>query len=158
MRGVIINIVLYQPEKPLNTGNIGRTCVLTNSKLHLIKPFNFSLSDKEIRRAGLDYWQYLDLELHESFEEFYNKYKDEKIYISTTKASRYYTDVKYSYNDFLLFGKESSGLPEYIRNIFDGYEIRVPMEKNSKRSLNISNTANIILYEALRQLDFPGMI
>lgn len=152
-----LNIVLFQPEIPQNTGNIARTCVLTNSKLHLIKPLGFSLEEKHLKRAGLDYWQYLDMEIHESYEEFREKYKEGNFYFSTTKASKIYTEVQYSEGDFIIFGKESAGLPDYIRDSnIDGL-IRVPMLQTSTRSLNLSNTVAIVAYEVMRQMNFPNM-
>lgn len=152
-----LNIVLYQPEIPQNTGNIARTCVLTNSKLHLIKPLGFSLDEKHLKRAGLDYWQYLDLEIHESYEDFRNKYKEANIYLSTTKRSRIYSDVTFQEGDFIIFGRESSGVPEYIREDIKDNCIRVPMINTTTRSLNLSNSVSIVAYEALRQLGFPNM-
>ncbi len=152
-----LNIVLYQPEIPQNTGNIARTCVLTNSKLHLIKPLGFSLDEKHLKRAGLDYWQYLDLEIHESYEDFRNKYKEANIYLSTTKRSRIYSDVTFKEGDFIMFGRESSGVPEHIREDIKDNCIRVPMINTSTRSLNLSNSVSIVAYEALRQLGFPNM-
>lgn len=152
------NIVLFEPEKPLNTGNIGRTCVLTSSKLHLIKPFSFSLDEKEVRRAGLDYWKDVDLEIHENFYEFYEKYKRNNMYICTTKGKKFYTESSFKKGDFFIFGKESSGLPKEIMDIIeDNNKIKVPMINTTTRSLNLANTANIILYEALRQTGFPNM-
>ncbi|GIM29476.1 putative tRNA (cytidine(34)-2'-O)-methyltransferase [Clostridium polyendosporum] len=150
-----LNIVLYQPEIPQNTGNIARTCVLTNSKLHLIKPLGFSLDEKQLKRAGLDYWQYLDLEIHESYEAFIEKYRDARIFLASTHASKFYDEVEYKEGDFIMFGRESSGVPEYVHNEIDG--IRIPMINTSTRSLNISNTAAIVAYEALRQIGFPNM-
>ncbi|AID45274.1 RNA methyltransferase [Candidatus Arthromitus sp. SFB-mouse-Japan] len=152
------NIVLFEPEKPLNTGNIGRTCVLTNSKLHLIKPFNFSLDDKNVRRAGLDYWKEVDLYLYENFYDFYEKYREHNIYICTTKGKKFYTESIFKEGDCFLFGKESQGLPEEIMDIIkDENKIRIPMINTTTRSLNVANTANIVLYEALRQVGFPNM-
>lgn len=152
-----LNIVLYQPEIPQNTGNIARTCVLTDSKLHLIKPLGFSLDEKHLKRAGLDYWQYLDLEIHESYEDFRNKYKEANIYLSTTKRSRIYSQVTFKEGDFIMFGRESSGVPEYIREDIKDNCIRVPMINTTTRSLNLSNSVSIVAYEALRQLGFPNM-
>lgn len=155
---MFFNIVLFEPEKPLNVGNIGRTCVLTNSKLHLIKPFNFSLEDKHVKRAGLDYWKNVDLSVYENFYEFYEKYKKHNIYICSTKGKKFYTENLFKYGDCFLFGKESKGLPEEIMNIIDdNYKIRVPMINTTTRSLNLANTTNIILYEALRQNGFLNM-
>lgn len=150
-----LNIVLYQPEIPQNTGNIARTCVLTNSKLHLIKPIGFSLDEKHLKRAGLDYWSQLKLEVHESYESFMEKYGDRKIYLSSTHAEETYADVSYKEGDFIMFGRESSGVPEDVHNAC--YGIRVPMISTSTRSLNLSNTVAIVAYEALRQVGFPNM-
>lgn len=152
-----LNIVLFEPEIPQNTGNIARTCVLTNSKLHLIKPLGFSLDEKHLKRAGLDYWQYLQMEIHESYEQLREKYKDANFYFSTTKGAKTYTEVEYKEGDFIIFGKESAGLPDNIRNSNLDKLIRVPMLQTSTRSLNLSNTVAIVVYEALRQMDFPNM-
>lgn len=150
-----LNIVLYQPEIPQNTGNIARTCVLTNSKLHLIKPLGFDINEKQVRRAGLDYWKELDLEIHESYEDFIKKYGDKKIFLSTTHSGEHFDEVSFKEGDFIMFGRESSGVPENVHNSHEG--IRVPMIKSSTRSLNLSNTVAIIAYEALRQIGFPNM-
>ena len=150
-----LNIVLYQPEIPQNTGNIARTCVLTNSKLHLIKPLGFELDEKHLRRAGLDYWKYLDLEVHESYEDFMKKYGDKRIFLSTTHGGEYYDEVSFNEDDFIMFGKESAGVPESVHE--DLENIRVPMLPTSNRSLNLSNTVAIVAYEALRQIGFPNM-
>ena len=150
-----LNIVLYQPEIPQNTGNIARTCVLTNSTLHLIKPMKFKMDDKQVKRAGLDYWSELKLEIHESYEDFMRKYGDKKIYLATTHGGEHYDEVSFKEGDFIMFGRESSGVPEEVHNAHEG--IRVPMIKTSTRSLNLSNTVAIIAYEALRQIGFPEM-
>ena len=150
-----LNIVLYQPEIPQNTGNIARTCVLTNSTLHLIKPMKFKIDDKQVKRAGLDYWSELKLEIHESYEDFMRKYGDKKIYLATTHGGEHYDEVSFKEGDFIMFGRESSGVPEEVHNAHEG--IRVPMIKKSTRSLNLSNTVAIIAYEALRQIGFPEM-
>lgn len=152
-----LNIVLFQPEIPQNTGNIARTCVLTDSKLHLIKPLGFSLDEKHLRRAGLDYWKYLDLSIYESYEELREKYKDSNFYFSTTHGDNYYDEVKFKSGDFIVFGRESSGLPDEIKNNNLDKCIRVPMLSSSTRSLNLSNTVSVVAYEALRQLGFPNM-
>ena len=152
-----LNIVLFQPEIPQNTGNIGRTCVLTDCKLHLIKPLGFSLEEKQLKRAGLDYWPYLDVEIHESYEALREKYKEETFYYSTTKSSRFYSEVQYKKGDFIIFGRESSGLPDSVRDSDPERCIRVPMVSSSTRSLNLSNTVAIMTYEALRQIGFPEM-
>ncbi|MDT8717902.1 tRNA (cytidine(34)-2'-O)-methyltransferase [Clostridium sp. 19966] len=152
-----LNIVLFQPEIPQNTGNIGRTCVLTNSTLHLIKPLGFDLGEKQVRRAGLDYWPQLKLEMHESYEDLRAKYPDATFYFSTTKGSKYYNEVEFKSGDFIVFGRESSGLPDYIREENKENLIRLPMLETSTRSLNLSNTVAIVAYEALRQMEFPNM-
>ncbi|SKA93471.1 tRNA (cytidine/uridine-2'-O-)-methyltransferase [Caloramator quimbayensis] len=152
-----LNIVLYQPEIPQNTGNIGRTCVLTNSKLHLIKPLGFTIDDKQLKRAGLDYWPKLQVVYYENFEEFFDKNKNNRIFLSTTKAEKIYSEVKYEQGDFIMFGRESSGIPQYIRDLLKDTMIRVPMIEDSERSLNLSNTVSIVVYEALKQMGFPNM-
>jgi tRNA (cytidine/uridine-2'-O-)-methyltransferase len=152
-----LNIVLYQPEIPQNTGNIGRTCVLTNSALHLIRPLGFEINDKNLKRAGLDYWSQLELYYYDDFEDFYNKHKDKKIFLSTTKATAYYNEALYSKGDFIMFGRESSGVPEEVREMLKDNLIKIPMIQTSERSLNISNTVSIVTYEALRQIGFPSM-
>lgn len=155
--GMNLNIVLHEPEIPQNTGNIARTCVLTNSRLHLIKPLGFQLSDKYLKRAGLDYWKYLDISIYESFEELREKYKDSAFYYSTTKAKKFYNQVSYKKGDFIVFGKETKGLPDHIRSMEPDNLIRVPMVETTTRSLNLSNTVSIVAYEALRQMGFPYM-
>ena len=153
-----INIVLHEPEIPHNTGAIARTCVLTNSKLHLIKPFGFDLDDKHLKRAGLDYWKYLDLTIYENLDEFFEKNKDINFYLATTKTNNIYSDVKFKDGDFIFFGKETAGLPEDLINKYSERAIRIPMIKDLKRSLNLANSCTVILYEALRQLDFMNLI
>lgn len=154
-----INIVLYQPEIPPNTGNIARSCAITGAKLHLIKPLGFSIDDKHVKRAGLDYWHLLDLEVHESLEDFLNKYGDRELFFSSTKATQYYHEVSYSEDCFIVFGKETSGLPAEIHEQYGHRRIKIPMLQNeAARSLNLSNSAAIIMYEALRQLNFKGLI
>lgn len=152
-----LNIVLFEPEIPQNTGNIARTCVLTGCKLHLIKPLGFSLDEKHLRRAGLDYWKYLDLTVYESYDELREKYNDADFYFSTTHGNKYYNDVAYKEGDFIIFGKESAGLPDRIRESDPERCIRVPMIQTTTRSLNLSNSVAIVAYEALRQLGFPDM-
>lgn len=150
-----LNIVLYKPEIPQNTGNIARTCVLTDSVLHLIKPLGFSIDDKAVKRSGLDYWKDLKLEVHESYEDFMAKYGDRRIFLATTHGGKFYSEESYEPGDFIMFGRESSGVPEEVHNAHKG--IRIPMIKTSTRSLNLSNTVCAIAYEALRQMDFPNM-
>ena len=150
-----INVVLVEPEIPQNTGNIARTCVLTDSVLHLIKPLGFSIDDKAVKRSGLDYWKDLKLEVHESYEDFMAKYGEQRIFLATTHGGKFYNEESYKPGDFIMFGKESSGVPEEVHNAHKG--IRIPMIKTSTRSLNLSNTVCTIAYEALRQMDFPNM-
>lgn len=151
-----MNIVLHEPEIPANTGNIGRTCVATGTSLHLVKPLGFDISDKAVRRAGMDYWKELDLHVYEDFEEFVEKNPGARIYMATTKARKAYTEVEYKGNDFIMFGKESAGIPEEILVKYEDTSVRIPMI-GEIRSLNLSNSVSIILYEALRQQDFEGM-
>lgn len=154
----MIHIVLVEPEIPPNTGNIARTAAATGSVLHLVKPLGFSIEEKALRRAGLDYWSYVKLEVHESFEDFLKKYEGRRMWLSTTKADKLYTDADFKDEDMILFGKETAGLPkEYIDSHKD-QAIRIPMSEDTRlRSFNLSNAANIVLFEALRQLDFPGL-
>ncbi len=151
-----MNIVLFQPEIPANTGNIGRTCVATDTKLHLIEPLGFHLNEKEIKRAGMDYWEHLDVTRYINFEEFLEKNPGAKIWMATTKAKHVYTDVSYGPDDFIMFGKESAGIPEEILVEHEETCIRIPMLEKI-RSLNLSNSVAIVLYEALRQNDFSHM-
>ncbi len=151
-----LNIVLLEPEIPHNTGAIGRTCVATNTSLHLIKPLGFGVDDKSVKRAGLDYWDELDVHVYENYEDFLTKNPNATIYMGTTKALQTYADVTYKENDFIMFGKESKGIPEEILLANKENCIRIPMlEKH--RSLNLANSASIILYEALRQTGFEGL-
>jgi len=151
-----MQIILLEPEIPHNTGSIGRTCVATGTSLHLIHPLGFSLDQKAIRRAGLDYWDQLKLYRHASFEAFLEKYPKARIFMATTKAKRTYTDVQYDKNSFIMFGKESAGIPEDILLDYEATCIRIPMI-NGMRSLNLSNSVSIILYEAYRQQKFDYM-
>ena len=151
-----MNIVLHDPEIPANTGNIGRTCVATGTSLHLIKPLGFSLDEKHLRRAGMDYWRDLDLHVYENFQDFLDKNPGAKIYMATTKAHQNYSDVSYEPDCFLMFGKESAGIPEEILVDYEDTCVRIPMKENI-RSLNLSNSVAVLLYEALRQNDFAQM-
>jgi tRNA (cytidine/uridine-2'-O-)-methyltransferase len=151
-----MNIVLLEPEIPANTGNIGRTCVATGTKLHLIEPMGFRLSEKEIRRAGLDYWKDLDLAVYDNYQDFLEKNPKAKIYMATTKAQYSHTQVAYDPDCFIMFGKESAGIPEELLLANKENTIRIPMIGDI-RSLNLGNSVAIILYEALRQNDFEGM-
>ena len=151
-----MNIILHKPEIPANTGNIGRTCVATGTALHLIRPLGFDISDKAVRRAGMDYWKDLELYVYEDFNDFVSKNPNARIYMATTKAKKAYTEVIYEENDFIMFGKESAGIPEEILIKYEDTSVRIPMI-GEIRSLNLSNSVAIMLYEALRQQDFEGM-
>lgn len=151
-----MNIVLLEPEIPANTGNIGRTCVATGTKLHLIEPLGFRLNEKEIKRAGMDYWKDLDVTVYDSYEDFLTKNPNAKIYMATTKAVHAYTHVSYEPDCFIMFGKESAGIPEEILLQNKENSVRIPMI-GEIRSLNLANSVAIVLYEALRQNDFEGM-
>lgn len=151
-----MHIILHQPEIPANTGNIGRTCVATGTSLHLIEPLGFRLNEKEIKRAGMDYWEHLDVTRYINFDEFKAKHLSAKIWMATTKAKHVYTDVSFDSNDFIMFGKESAGIPEEILVDYEATCIRIPMLPQI-RSLNLSNSVAIVLYEALRQQNFRDM-
>ncbi|MCI9592644.1 MAG: tRNA (cytidine(34)-2'-O)-methyltransferase [Lachnospiraceae bacterium] len=151
-----MNIVLYEPEMPANTGNIGRTCVATQTRLHLIEPLGFKLNEKAVKKAGLDYWDKLDVRVYCNFEEFLEQNPGARLYLATTKAKKTYTEVNYDPDAFLMFGPESRGIPEEILVRYPEVCIRIPMW-GEIRSLNLSNSAAIILYEALRQNGFSGM-
>lgn len=154
-----MNIVLYQPEIPQNTGNIARTCALTETNLHLIKPLGFSLDEKHLKRAGLDYWDLVNVSVYESFDDFIEKNPDIKLYILTTKADNFYHQIEYDVDAFLMFGKETAGIPEEIHQAHPDNRFRIPMRNHPKaRSLNLSNAVNIVLFEALRQNGFDGLI
>ncbi len=154
-----MHIVLHQPEIPANTGNIGRTCVATGTSLHLIEPLGFRLNEKEIRRAGMDYWEKLNVSRYMNFSEFRTEYEKQpgaKLWMATTKARRAYTEVNFGPDDFIMFGKESAGIPEEILVDYEENCIRIPMLPDI-RSLNLSNAVAVVLYEALRQNHFRGM-
>ncbi len=150
------NIVLYEPEIPANTGNIGRTCVATGTRLHLIEPLGFRLGEKELRRAGMDYWKDLDVTTYLDYEDFLEKNPGAKIYMASTKAPNVYSDVQYEPDCYLMFGKESAGIPEEILRGHKDTAIRIPMNPQI-RSLNLSNSVAVVLYEALRQQNFAHM-
>ena len=152
----MINIVLLEPEIPANTGNIGRTCVAAGARLHLIEPLGFRLGEKDIKRAGMDYWNDLDVSIYLNYQDFMEKNPGAKIYYASTKAPRIYTEVSYEEDAYLMFGKESAGIPEEILLENQNTAIRIPM-KGDIRSLNLSNSAAIVLYEALRQQEFAQM-
>ena len=152
----MINIVLLEPEIPANTGNIGRTCVATDTKLHLIEPLGFKLNEKALKRAGMDYWKDLDVTTYIDFKDFLEKNPGAKIYMATTKAEKTYADVEYEDGCYIMFGKESAGIPEEILIEHKEDSIRIPMVGDI-RSLNLGNSVAIVLYEALRQNGFSHM-
>lgn len=148
-----MNIILYEPEIPANTGNIGRTCAATGTALHLIEPLGFSLSEKHLKRAGMDYWDRLDVTTYVNWEDFCKKHPDAEIYFATTKARQVYSEVPYHADSYIMFGKESAGIPEEILKAHGDCCVRIPM-LGETRSLNLSNSVAVVLYEALRQNDF----
>lgn len=152
----MINIVLLEPEIPANTGNIGRTCVAAGVRLHLIEPMGFQINEKQVRRAGLDYWDKLDYTIYESYSDFLQKNQGAKIYMATTKAKHIYSDVLYEDDCYLMFGKESAGIPEELLVDNEENTVRIPMFGES-RSLNLGNSVAIVLYEVLRQHDFQNL-
>lgn len=155
-----LNVVMVEPEIPQNTGNIARTCAATGTKLHLVHPLGFDVSEKAVRRAGLDYWDKVEIEEHKSFEEFLEKYKPEEhnMFFATTKGQHVYSDPNYSEMEevFLLFGKETKGLPEDILQKYIDKTIRIPM-RPTLRSLNLSNSVSIVVFDVLRQKEFEGL-
>ncbi len=148
-----MNIILHEPEIPQNTGNIARTCAATGAKLHLIEPLGFSIDEKNLKRAGLDYWELLDVKTYKNFEDFLIQNNHPKIYMATTKSKQTYTEVQYEEDAYIMFGKESAGIPEEVLLNYKATAIRIPMIKEA-RSLNLSNSVAIVLYEALRQNEF----
>ena len=153
----MFNIVLVNPEIPPNTGNISRTCAVTGTRLHLIRPLGFEINDKTLKRAGLDYWKHLDIRYYKNIDDFFEKNGDGRCFFFTTKASRRHTDVSYDGVCYLIFGKETAGLPEWLREKYRDSCIRIPMISEA-RSLNLSNSVAILTYEALRQQGFPGLL
>ncbi len=152
-----MNIVLLEPEIPQNAGNIARTCAATGSRLHMIKPFGFSVEDKYLKRAGLDYWKFLDIDYYENFEDFLQKNENPTIFMATTKSKKVYTQVQYQQDSYIMFGKESAGIAEEILLKYPQTAVRIPMLQQA-RSLNLSNAVAVVLYEALRQQNFEGLL
>ena len=152
----MLNIVLVCPEIHQDTGNIARTCAATGTRLHLIRPLGFEITDRALRRAGLDYWYLLDVQLYDSLEAFMVRHQEDRLWLLSTKAPRSYVEAEFRDGDYLLFGPESKGLPEPFLEAHRDACLKIPMVEDA-RSLNLSNSAAIVLYEALRQLDFPGM-
>jgi tRNA (cytidine/uridine-2'-O-)-methyltransferase len=153
----MLNIVLVEPEIPPNTGNVARLCAATGAALHLVKPLGFEISDKHVKRAGLDYWDLLDLYIYENYEEFEIKNPVGPRYLATTKARRFHTDIQYERGGYLLFGKETRGLAPEILERYPDKTLRLPMCSDA-RSLNLSNSVAVIAYEALRQWGYPGLV
>lgn len=152
-----LNVVLVEPEIPQNTGNIARTCAVTGCKLHLVKPLGFSVEDKYLKRAGLDYWNLVEIKFYENLDDFFNINSNGKFFFSTTKGKNIYTNVNYMKDCFILFGKETAGLPQKLLTENPEKCIKIPMI-SEVRSLNLSNSVAIVVYETLRQLGFPKMI
>ena len=153
----MLNIVLVEPEIPANTGNIARTCAATGARLHLIRPLGFDISDKAVKRAGLDYWDLVDLTVYEDLDDFFTRTGAEEIWLLTTKAPRVYTEAQFRDGCWLFFGKETKGLPETLLRRFPDRCLRIPMRAEA-RSLNLGNSAALVAYEALRQQGFPHLI
>ena len=152
----MLNIVLVEPEIPMNTGNIARTCAATRSRLHLIKPLGFDISDKAVKRAGLDYWHMVDIHVYEDLDDFFARNPAPELWLATTKAPRDYSQASFSSDCWLMFGKETAGLPLWLREKYYERCIRIPMRSDA-RSLNLANSVAILTYEALRQQGFPGL-
>ncbi len=151
------HIVLVEPEIPANTGNISRTCAATGTILHLVRPLGFSTDDRELKRAGLDYWHSVHIEYHDSLQELLDMYPEGRFFFATTKASKGYSTIEYQDGDFLVFGKETKGLPQHVIDQHPDTLIKIPISHAAVRSLNLSNSVAIVLYEALRQASFPGL-
>lgn len=151
-----MHIVLVEPEIPQNTGNIARLCAATGCKLHLVKPLGFSVDDRYLKRAGLDYWHLVEIYYHNSFTELQAKYPGKNFYLNTTKAPKWHSDIRYTSNDFIVFGKETKGLSTEILDQYPHNHVRIPMMADA-RSLNLSNAVAVVVYEALRQQEFVGL-
>lgn len=152
----VLNIVLLEPEIPQNCGNIARTCAATRSRLHLIRPLGFDISEKAVRRAGLDYWHMVDLTVYDNIDHFFSLHPQPDVWLATTKAPRDYSQARFSSDCWLMFGKETAGLPEWLREKYRSRCIRIPMREDA-RSLNLANSVAILTYEALKQNGFPGL-
>ena len=152
----MIDIVLHEPEIPMNTGNIARTCACTGARLHLIRPLGFDISDKAVKRAGLDYWQFVDISVYENLDDFFARMGDENLWLATTKAPRCDAEADLTGDVKLMFGKETAGLPEWLREKYRSRCIRIPMA-GPVRSLNLANSVAVLCYEALRQQGFPDL-
>lgn len=152
----MLNIVLVEPEIPMNTGNIARTCAATGSRLHLIRPLGFDISDRAVKRAGLDYWHLVDLFVYDDLDDFFRQHPQPALWLCTTKAPQSYAQATFQDDCFLFFGKETAGLPEALRQLYPDRCIRIPMREEA-RSLNLANSVAVVAYEALRQLDFPAL-
>lgn len=157
MANSILNIVMVEPEIPPNTGNVARLCAATGATLHLVKPLGFEINDRQLKRAGLDYWHLLDIVIYENFAEFEKMNPSGTRYLATTKGGRAHTDVRYEQGSYLLFGKETKGLAPEILARYPETTIRLPMRKEA-RSLNLANSVAVVVYEALRQWDYPGLL
>ena len=153
----MLDIVLVEPEIPHNTGAVARTCAATGARLHLIKPLGFDISDRAVKRCGLDYWYLVDISVYENIDEYFTRHGDRNIYLATTKAPRAYSEADMTGDVAILFGKETAGLPEALREKYRDRCIRIPMISEA-RSLNLSNSVAILAYEALRQQEFPGLL
>ena len=153
----MLDIVLVEPEIPHNTGAIARTCAVTGARLHLIRPLGFDISDKAVKRCGLDYWYLVDLSVYDNLDEYFEKNREANLFLATTKAPRPYHEADFSGDVTLMFGKETAGLPQWLREKYRDRCIRIPMREEA-RSLNLSNSVAILAYEALRQQGFPGLL
>ena len=153
----MINIVLVEPEIPQNTGNIARTCAVTGSRLHLVRPLGFDISDKAVKRAGLDYWHLVDIHVYDGIDRFLEEHGEESFWLATTKGGRCFTDVEYGEDCWLMFGKETAGLPEWLRERYHDRCVRIPMREEA-RSMNLGNSVAVMCYEALRQNGYKGLL
>lgn len=153
----MLNIVLYAPQYPGNVGNISRTCVLTNSTMHLIRPFKFDFSDKMLKRAGIDYWDKLDLVIHDSLDDFLEYVSGKDVYLLETGSDKKHTDIKFKDGDYIVFGREKDGICDRLLELYNDKIFTIPMREDIHRSLNLANSVSITIYEALRQNDFKNI-